>query len=135
MNLVVDIGNTNLKYFLFSKGSILDSYKKNFKSNEKFLKDIKNKFSNIKHIIYSDVRNNEDLNFLDYFPKTLIFRCSSKLKLPFRSNYKSLNKLGEDRISLLSAKCLHFFLNNVNILHLKGIFYLHQVYSMIYIYF
>ena len=116
MNLVVDIGNSIFKCFLFSKGSILDSYKKNFKSNEKFLKDIKNKFSNIKHIIYSDVRNNEDLNFLDYFPKTLIFRCSSKLKLPFRSKYKSFNKLGEDRISLLSAKCLHYSKKNVLII-------------------
>ena len=116
MNLVVDIGNTNFKYFLFSKGSILESYKKDFKSNEKFLKETKNKFSNIKNIIYSDVKNNEDLNFLKYFPKTLIFRCSSKLKLPFKSKYKSLDKLGEDRISLLSAKCLHYPEKNVLII-------------------
>ena len=85
MNLVVDIGNTNLKYFLFSKGLILESFKKDFISNEKFLKEIKNKFSSIKYIIYSDVRNNEDLNFSKYFTQTLIIRCSSKLKLPFKS--------------------------------------------------
>jgi len=35
-------------------------------------------------------------------------RCSSKLKLPFTSIYKPLNKLGEDRISLLSSKCLNY---------------------------
>jgi len=118
MNLVVDIGNTNLKYFLFSKGLILESFKKDFISNEKFLKEIKNKFSSIKYIIYSDVRNNEDLNFSKYFTQTLIIRCSSKLKLPFKSNYKPLNKLGEDRISLLSAKCLNYPQENVLIIDL-----------------
>ena len=108
MNLVVDIGNTSLKYFLFSERSILESYKKNFISNEKFLNDIKNKFSSIENIIYSDVRNNEGLNFSKYFPQALVIRCSSKLKLPFTSIYKPLNKLGEDRISLLSSKCLNY---------------------------
>ena len=108
MNLVVDIGNTNLKYFLFSKGSIIESCIKDIISDEKFLKEIKNNFSSINNIIYSDVRNNEDLNFSKYFPNSQIIKCSSKLILPFKSNYKPLNKLGEDRISLLSSKCLNY---------------------------
>ena len=116
MNLVVDIGNTNIKYFLFSEGSIIKSFKEDFISNEKFLKYIKKKFSRIENIIYSDVRNNEDLNFSMYFPKALIIRCTSKLKLPFKSNYKPLSKLGEDRISLLSAKCLKYPNKNVLII-------------------
>ncbi len=118
MNLVVDIGNTMFKCFLFSKGSVIDSYKKHFTSNDKFLKEISYKFSNIKQLIYSDVRNKEDINFANYFPKASIFRCSTKLKLPFKSNYKSLEKLGEDRISLLSAKSLNYPKKNVLIIDL-----------------
>ena len=56
-----------------------------------------------------------NLNFSMYFPKALIIG-TSKLKLPFKSNYKPLSKLGEDRISLLSAKCLKYPNKNVLII-------------------
>ena len=51
------------------------------------IEDSVGRYDKDKNIIYSDVRNNEDLNFSMYFPKALIIRCTSKLKLPFKSNF------------------------------------------------
>ena len=100
MNLIIDCGNTNLKYFIFKDQSLVLTNL--FKwEGDWALKIIKN-FPDLKNILLSDVTgkyNREELE--KKFPNKRIYDVKA-LDFPFETNYNKEN-LGVDRIGLIIA--------------------------------
>lgn len=111
MNLVIDIGNTQIKTAVFKNNELLD--KVIFLKNDLIisLKDISGKYK-IKNAILSSVDkiNSNELNKIKkLFP---LFILNSKTKLPFNNKYKTPKTLGVDRIALIAAAVSQYPKNN-----------------------
>lgn len=116
MNLIVDVGNTFVKFAIYKDDELV--YKVSFELSEfkKQYKLLKKEFPKIKHAIISSVGRlskkqieivNKDLKVLE---------LSSKTKLPFNNLYKTPKTLGVDRIALVSASVNQFPDKNVLII-------------------
>jgi type III pantothenate kinase len=100
MNLIIDCGNTNLKYFIFKDQSLVLTNLFKWEGDWS-LKIIKN-FPDLKNILLSDVTgkyNKEELE--KKFPNNRIYDVKA-LDFPFETNYNKEN-LGVDRIGLIIA--------------------------------
>lgn len=101
MHLILDIGNTNIKYHLFNREySVLSS---SVNSIELLADQVLMDFPALSHAIFSDVRGivtKEQLQLI--FPKLKIVEVKS-LRFPFISNYTTPATLGDDRIALVAA--------------------------------
>ena len=100
MNLIIDCGNTNLKYFVFKDQRLI--LKNFFKWENDWSLIIKNKFPDLKNILLSDVTGKylkEDLEKI--FINKRVFQVKA-LEFPFTTNYNN-EDLGEDRIGLIVA--------------------------------
>ena len=100
MNLIIDCGNTNLKYFIFKDQVLLLTNL--FKWEDDWsLKIIKN-FPDLKNILLSDVTGKYNSAELEKkFPNNKIYDVKA-LNFPFETNY-NLENLGADRIGLIIA--------------------------------
>jgi type III pantothenate kinase len=103
MNLVIDIGNSRVKLFLFKNDKItfrsLCNHNEFIKTLQTlpFREEIINVISSTVSVNYDDII---ELNFKN----SNYFKLSNKnLKLPFQNNYKTLNSLGQDRLALVSS--------------------------------
>lgn len=102
MLLILDIGNTNIKYALYENDQcqhigVLDS------EEDSNFEEIKN-IHPITHIFYSDVRRRFSNRISTIFPtvkKTSL--TTDLLKFPFKNNYKTPETLGSDRMALMAA--------------------------------
>lgn len=103
MNLIIDIGNTLIKYAVFENVSIV-----HFETSESvlFLSKIKNLFQEyptIRRSIISSVGKleNKERDIVSLFSKVHVLNHSSKV--PFKNSYATPNTLGMDRIALATA--------------------------------
>ena len=106
MNLIIDLGNTRIKYFVFSNDDEIDSTNLNLNDWEIELNRLLDNYPSISRCIISDVNGSitrEIENFLSPLP---YIYCSSELKLPFKSRYKPFNQLGSDRIALITSSVI-----------------------------
>ncbi|MFT6369407.1 MAG: type III pantothenate kinase [Maribacter sp.] len=107
MNLVVDIGNTCIKFAVFKKKELLfDEY---FEPSF-FLEKVKLVFEaypEIRNAIIASVGKSDKKAFevLSLFCKVHIL--TSKSKVPFKNSYATPNTLGIDRIALATAAFYH----------------------------
>ena len=101
MQLILDFGNTTLKYHLFNQGVCHSSGRV---SN---LKSLANKLSQeypmVTEMIYADVTGRIDLAEIHQNFNHLSIQSMKDIKLPFTSAYTSFSTLGEDRIALVAA--------------------------------
>lgn len=110
MNLIIDQGNTNIKFFLFSDNKI----KKNFifsikKIDFNFLNDF-----NINSVIYSSV-SGEIEHILKLSEKKNFIKLSVSTKLPIKNLYKSAT-IGLDRLAAVTGACKLFPDKNILII-------------------
>lgn len=108
MNLIIDLGNTRIKYFVFNNDKEIDSTNLNLSDWEIELNKLLDNYPSISRCIISDVNGSitkEIENFLSPLP--LIY-CSSELKLPFESKYNPFNQLGSDRIALITSSMIEY---------------------------
>ena len=118
MNLIIDQGNTNIKFVLFYKNNIID--KKTYKINKNNI-NLKVFFSNfikgkdIIQTIYSSVSGYNKLitELINLKIKKNIF-FDNKTLLPIKNLYKTPETLGQDRIA--AAVGANFIFPNINIL-------------------
>lgn len=99
MNLVIDIGNTRIKFSVFNRGEILFTVPvEEFKSSH--VEVLQNEHPQLKNVIISSVK--------DYSPElknTLQTRFDTFIELdentplPIENNYQTKNTLGNDRIA------------------------------------
>ena len=116
MNLVIDVGNTLVKFAVFEHNSIV--FKTSLKHNN-FIREFKKlilRYKTINKVLISSV-GNLDESYVDYIKvyfKVLIL--DSNTKLPFLNKYKTPKTLGVDRIALVSASVNHYSNKNVLII-------------------
>ena len=106
MNLVVDIGNTRIKYAVFSKRELLEQHiAKNTKTFDlsSFVKE-----KGIHRSIVSSVITSLPGFVNALREQTDLIEFSSETKIPVKNLYQTANTLGNDRIpSVLAARAKH----------------------------
>ena len=118
MHLIIDLGNTRIKYFIFNKNKEIDSTTIDLHNWEKVLKKLLKNYPSIVRCIISDVNGSITKEIESVlFPLPLIY-CSSELKLPFKSKYKPFDQLGSDRIALITASVIEYPKQNILIIDL-----------------
>ena len=118
MQLVIDIGNTLIKSYVFDKDQILDSDAESTSYWNSSLKGIINRHPQIKTAIVADVNRSFSKELEVFLGNIKTFHCSMALKLPFKSLYDHNTPLGSDRIALLAACCLIYPKSNVLVIDL-----------------
>ena len=93
MNLVIDIGNTNVKLATFKDNAIVA--KQVVEYDQLLLQIRKLKFTKgiVSNVGNADLENNILCNY------STIISMSSKLKLPIESSYSSMESIGNDRLA------------------------------------
>ena len=108
MNLVIDIGNSRVKLFIFKNDKITFRSICNHNEFIKTLQTLPFK-EQIINVISSTVSTNYDDIIEINLKDSNYFKLSNKnLKLPFRNNYKTLNSLGQDRLALVSSAVFNY---------------------------
>ncbi|MEQ6123062.1 type III pantothenate kinase [Pseudotenacibaculum sp. MALMAid0570] len=114
-NLVIDVGNTQVKAAVFESDTLLESVvfeEKDFRKNIEYLKE---KYA-VKHCILSSVKDIDEkittqLNQFEYF-----ISLNSTTKVSFTNLYSTPTTLGIDRIALVAAAISKFENKNVLII-------------------
>ena len=96
MNLIIDIGNTLVKYAIFTDDKLVELLKTSEVEEEKINNLIK-KFE-IKKVIISSVRKE-----MNWHLDVEVIHLSHKTSLPINLNYKTPETLGKDRIANIVA--------------------------------
>ena len=111
MNLALDIGNSLIKAGVFKNNVLIKSSIINEKSFSDFRKTIEQK--NIKNSIASNVSNNNPEIIKLLSNETNFIKFDKNLNLPFKNKYKSKDKLGQDRIALITNASISFPNQNI----------------------
>ncbi|MFL0353908.1 type III pantothenate kinase [Xanthomarina sp. GH4-25] len=108
MNLIIDVGNTFVKFAVFQADDLVFQSSVDVFQFEKEFQVIQKKYSNLIHCIVSSVGNldKESINVLQESLKVVIL--NSETKLPFLNLYKTPKTLGVDRLALVSAAVKEF---------------------------
>ena len=118
MNLVIDLGNTRIKYFVFNNDHEIDSTNLNLHNWKIGLKKFLNKHPSITRCIISDVNGSINRGIEKFLSPLPYIYCSSELKLPFKSRYKPFKQLGSDRIALITSSVIEHPEENILIIDL-----------------
>jgi type III pantothenate kinase len=116
MNLIIDVGNTNVKFAIYENADLV--YKTSFELSEfeQYYVGLKKEFSQLTAAIISSVgrlsKKQKELIYNDLD----VLELSYKTKLPFKNLYKTPKTLGVDRIALVSASVKDFPHSNVLII-------------------
>ena len=107
MNLVIDIGNTAVKVYLFKNNEIIKREVLSENALIQYLKLIA--IDDIRNIICSSVTKSYKDQLSKIFKNSNYFDFSdNNLKIPFTNNYETKKSLGQDRIGLISSAVLKF---------------------------
>lgn len=107
MNLVIDAGNTQVKFAVFRRSKLLHVQAGLHADFGMHVKAIFEQYPNIGNAIISAVSNLEPhcVELLMVFCKTYVL--SPKSKMPFKNSYATPQTLGPDRIALATAAFYH----------------------------
>ena len=108
MQLVIDIGNTLIKSYIFQNDQIVESGVDYINNWDEFLGKILRSYSQVEKAIVSDVNNSFSKELNEFLIEIKVLNCSSDLNLPFQTLYKPKRQLGADRIALLTSCILHY---------------------------
>ncbi len=108
MNLIIDVGNTQIKIAVYENKAI---QAKEICTNSSFIEAVKRlhkSFPKLKNAIVSSVGDftSKNMQWVSSHLNTVIL--SHNLKLPFTNKYGTPSTLGVDRIALVSAAALNF---------------------------
>ncbi|GAB4160004.1 MAG: type III pantothenate kinase [Winogradskyella sp.] len=113
MNLIVDVGNTFVKFAVFKNDEL--TYKIGFELSEfeKQFKILKKDYPNLNSAIVSSVGFLSKTQMHSIEADLKVVELNHKLRLPFKNCYKTPKTLGVDRIALVSASVNQFPDQNV----------------------
>tara|TARA_Y100000815_G_scaffold229388_1_gene218748 strand:+ start:117 stop:845 length:729 start_codon:yes stop_codon:yes gene_type:complete len=116
MNLIVDVGNTFVKFAVFNNEKLI--HKANFELSEfkNQYKKLKKEFPNLNQAIISSVGKLSEKQIQVIKKDIKVVELSSETILPFKNDYETPNTLGVDRIALVGASVNKFPNNNVLII-------------------
>ena len=107
MNLIVDVGNTLVKYAVFDNGKLLVDQGTEAERFVSTIKELFEVYPKIDHAILSSVGDLDKKQFevLSLFCKVHVLSPNSRL--PFKNSYATPRTLGVDRIALATAAFYH----------------------------
>lgn len=107
MNLIIDAGNTRVKFAIFENGQLVFDKSVNHDRFVTKLKAIFNEYPKIVWAIVSTVGRlgKKEIDVLTIFCK--VYVLSSRSKTPFKNSYATPQTLGVDRIALATAAFYH----------------------------
>ena len=113
MNLVVDIGNTLVKYAVFDNQKLLIDQSSESKDFTKTVKELFEVYPQIEKAIISSVGDLDKKQFeiLSLFCEVHVL--SNQSKIPFTNTYATPNSLGKDRIALVASAFYQYPKTNV----------------------
>lgn len=101
MNLILDIGNTHIKYHLFSSGKRVTG--NTIETLEGLEERLVREYPTLEHMVYADVRGKYTHKTLCSFFSSVKVHSIKSLDLPLVSKYSTPETLGEDRVALVAA--------------------------------
>ena len=116
MNLIVDVGNTLVKFAIFKDANLIHKISFELSEFKKQYKTLKKEFPKVKSAIISSVGRLSEMQIEMVENDLKVIELSSKTKLPFKNLYKTPKTLGVDRIALVSASVQQFPDKNVLII-------------------
>jgi type III pantothenate kinase len=116
MNLVIDVGNTNVKLAVFQDFVIIGKRIRKLESLEKDVAVLVKEFKDIKKAIISSVGRLKEKDIQIISKQIEVYTLNKNSKLPFKSKYKTPETLGVDRIALVSASTKFYPSQNVLII-------------------
>ena len=106
MYLIVDLGNTLTKFFLYSKDKCVIEQCVALEQFDGMAQSLISNYPNIEGLIYSDVSNQVGDFFKKFSAQFPVISVDSMMRLPFENSYESPISLGSDRIVLVAAACI-----------------------------
>ncbi|HEX9826973.1 MAG TPA: type III pantothenate kinase [Flavobacteriaceae bacterium] len=116
MNLIVDVGNSYVKFAVFQQGKLIHKITTELTHFNKTYQSIKGDFSEIEKTIISSVGKLEVSQVESIKKQGKVLVLDSEVKLPFKNLYKTPKTLGVDRMALVSAAVHQFPNENVLII-------------------
>lgn len=117
MNLVVDVGNTNVKLAVFQDNEIIDKQIVDLNVVDIKIQNLVSLHDNLNNAIISSVghlNESQKTSIINSINNSIVLDTNTKI--PFKNKYKTPNTLGVDRIALVSASVLKYPKNNVLII-------------------
>ncbi len=116
MNLIVDVGNTNVKLAVFQGDKVVCKKTTSLSSLVKEIKKILKEYKLLDNAIISSVGKltNKEVEVISNLLKVLVL--TPETMVPFENKYSTPQTLGVDRIALVSAAVKQFNKNNVLII-------------------
>ncbi len=118
MQLIIDLGNTHIKYFVFDKEIDIKEISCPIEDWNANLTQLKMDYPAIGQCIISDVNGAITKELHQALAPVPIILCSSALRLPFQTRYDPSHQLGADRVALLAACALEYPSQNVLVIDL-----------------
>lgn len=116
MNLIVDVGNTNVKLAVFQDNDVIHKETVHMDEVEIKIQELKNKYPLLSKAIISSVGNLSQIQYSNISKNFKTIVLSHSVKVPFKNKYKTPHTLGVDRIALVSAAVLKYPNKNVLII-------------------
>ncbi len=116
MNLIVDVGNTYVKFAIYKNEDLIHKISFELSQFKKQYKLLKNDFPELKSAIISSVGRLSKKQIELIYDDLNVLELSSKMKLPFKNLYTTPKTLGVDRMALVSASVKLFADKNVLII-------------------
>jgi len=116
MNLIIDVGNTFVKFAIYDNGKLKEKVAGNLSDFHTMVLDVFKNYPDINAAITSSVGKLKDSHLKVLRAKVQVLELSHKLKLPFINLYATPKTLGVDRIALVSASVEQFPNNHVLII-------------------
>ena len=103
MNLVIDAGNTHIKFAIFRRDVLLHVETSPEAGFADHIKSVFEQYPNIERAIISSVSNLQDyaVDVVSVFCE--VYVLTPKCKLPFKNSYATPQTLGPDRLALATA--------------------------------
>ena len=109
MNLIIDIGNTQIKFALFDANQIVNKGVGDVKDFQDFIKE-----KNIKYTLISSVSKSREIEKVLKKNKLEFIHLDSNLNLPINNHYTTPKTLGDDRLANVVGA--QFLFPNQNVL-------------------
>src|SRR5690606_3263663 len=103
MNLIIDVGNSQIKVAVFKEDELVDVAVMQVDALLDHVKNIFKKYDDIGHIMVSSVANLPNTVIESLKQRAPVMMLSRTLKLPFKNDYASPETLGVDRIALIAS--------------------------------
>ena len=113
MQLIIDLGNTQIKYFVFDQDRELKVLTTVVNQWESALNEIRDAFPQFNKAILSDVNGSITSELIASLAPIPVVNCSASLRLPFKTQYNPSKQLGADRLALIASAAFHYPNQNV----------------------